>query len=237
MITSSGFSSRIKFSFNRFLSRFEQKYKVYEYELEIYLLNEWLTCEVTFLFSFSIHKDHSFFCDVCNFCLDKGLEGRYRCRPNSGYDECCICLEVMTNPVLRQNLKRRGSLCFVRFIVFRVCREHLLIIVVSVCKFRLQLYRLHFILNFYIAVKCSVICYVLSKNSDLQVNVYVLLLQKGRLLWILLESNSYISKFSFPLMPVFQTFFSRTHSVVVLSYHVHTSFTESVLIQKLKLSV
>ena len=102
---------------------------------------------MTFLFSFSIHKDHSFHCDVGNVYLDKGLEGRYRCRPNSGHDECCICLEVMTNPVLRQNLKRRGSLCFVRFIVFRVCREHLLIIVVSVCKFRLQLFRLHFIIS------------------------------------------------------------------------------------------
>ncbi|PFX25162.1 Halomucin [Stylophora pistillata] len=40
-----------------------------------------------------IYKDRSFHCDVCNVCLDKRLEGKHKCRPNSGHDECCICLE------------------------------------------------------------------------------------------------------------------------------------------------
>ena len=42
----------------------------------------------------SIHKDKSYHCDVCNVCLDKRLEGKHKCRPDSGHDECCICLEV-----------------------------------------------------------------------------------------------------------------------------------------------
>ena len=45
----------------------------------------------------SIHKDKSFHCDVCNVCLDKRLEGKHKCRPDSGHDECCICLEVGEN--------------------------------------------------------------------------------------------------------------------------------------------
>ena len=45
----------------------------------------------------SIHKDKSFHCDVCNVCLDKRLEGKHKCRPDSGHDECCICLEVRKN--------------------------------------------------------------------------------------------------------------------------------------------
>ncbi|XP_020624968.1 RING finger and CHY zinc finger domain-containing protein 1-like [Orbicella faveolata] len=40
-----------------------------------------------------IHKDKSFHCEVCNVCLDKRLEGKHKCRENSGHDECCICLE------------------------------------------------------------------------------------------------------------------------------------------------
>ena len=40
-----------------------------------------------------IHKDKSFHCDVCNVCLDKRLEGKHKCRPDSGHDECPICLE------------------------------------------------------------------------------------------------------------------------------------------------
>ncbi|XP_078373004.1 uncharacterized protein LOC144656631 isoform X2 [Oculina patagonica] len=40
-----------------------------------------------------IHKDRSFHCDVCNVCLDKRLQGKHKCRANSGHDECCICLE------------------------------------------------------------------------------------------------------------------------------------------------
>ena len=27
-------------------------------------------------------------------CLDKRLQGNHKCRPDSGHDECCICLEV-----------------------------------------------------------------------------------------------------------------------------------------------
>ena len=40
-----------------------------------------------------IFKDRSFHCDICNVCLDKRLEGKHTCRPDSGHDECCICLE------------------------------------------------------------------------------------------------------------------------------------------------
>ncbi|KAL9966923.1 hypothetical protein ACROYT_G025064 [Oculina patagonica] len=40
-----------------------------------------------------IHRDRSFHCDVCNVCLDKRLQGKHKCRPDSGHDECCICLE------------------------------------------------------------------------------------------------------------------------------------------------
>ena len=39
------------------------------------------------------HKDRNFHCDVCNVCLDKSLEGKHGCRPDSGHDECCICFE------------------------------------------------------------------------------------------------------------------------------------------------
>ena len=44
-----------------------------------------------------IHEDKSFHCEVCNVCLDKRLEGNHKCRPDSGHDECCICLEVRLN--------------------------------------------------------------------------------------------------------------------------------------------
>lgn len=40
-----------------------------------------------------INKNSSFHCDVCNVCLDKKLEGKHKCRPGSGHDECCVCLE------------------------------------------------------------------------------------------------------------------------------------------------
>ena len=60
------------------------------------ILLECLTCEEPFLFSFSVLKDHSSHCDVCNVCINNGLEGRHNRRPNSGHDVCCICLEVMT---------------------------------------------------------------------------------------------------------------------------------------------
>ena len=40
-----------------------------------------------------IHKDKSFHCDVCNVCLDIRLKNKHKCRPNSGHDECPICLE------------------------------------------------------------------------------------------------------------------------------------------------
>ena len=46
------------------------------------------------LLSLRIHQDKSFHCEVCNVCLDKRLEGNHKCRPDSGHDECCICLEV-----------------------------------------------------------------------------------------------------------------------------------------------
>ena len=44
-----------------------------------------------------IHRDKSFHCEVCNVCLDKRLQGNHKCRPDSGHDECCICLEVSFN--------------------------------------------------------------------------------------------------------------------------------------------
>ena len=47
--------------------------------------------------NFRIHQDKSFHCEVCNVCLDKRLEGNHKCRPDSGHDECCICLEVRFN--------------------------------------------------------------------------------------------------------------------------------------------
>ncbi len=40
-----------------------------------------------------IHEDKSYHCDVCNICMDKGLKGHHKCRPDSGHDECAICLE------------------------------------------------------------------------------------------------------------------------------------------------
>ena len=39
------------------------------------------------------NKDKAFHCDVCNVCLDKRIEGKHKCRPDSGHDECCVCLE------------------------------------------------------------------------------------------------------------------------------------------------
>ena len=40
-----------------------------------------------------IHKDKSFHCEVCNVCLDERLKGKHKCRPDSGHDNCGICLE------------------------------------------------------------------------------------------------------------------------------------------------
>ena len=51
---------------------------------------------VNFLCS-RLHQDKSFHCEVCNVCLDKGLEGNHKCRPDSGHYECCIFLEVSFN--------------------------------------------------------------------------------------------------------------------------------------------
>ncbi|XP_020630412.1 RING finger and CHY zinc finger domain-containing protein 1-like [Orbicella faveolata] len=48
---------------------------------------------VMFCIPLRIHKDKSFHCEVCNVCLDKRLEGKHKCRADSGHDECCICLE------------------------------------------------------------------------------------------------------------------------------------------------
>ena len=46
------------------------------------------------MFSCSIHKDKSFHCEVCNVCHDKHLQGKHKCRPDCGHNECCICLKV-----------------------------------------------------------------------------------------------------------------------------------------------
>ena len=40
-----------------------------------------------------VHKERSFHCDVCNVCMDERLLGKHKCRPDSGYDNCGICLE------------------------------------------------------------------------------------------------------------------------------------------------
>lgn len=53
-----------------------------------------LSLFVCLFFILRIHRDKSFHCDVCNVCLDKRLQGKHKCRPDSGHDECCICLEV-----------------------------------------------------------------------------------------------------------------------------------------------
>ena len=53
----------------------------------------------TFFVFNSTQKDKSFHCDVCNACLDKRLEEKHKCRPNSGHDECCVCLGVSEEPL------------------------------------------------------------------------------------------------------------------------------------------
>ena len=40
-----------------------------------------------------IHEDISFHCDVCDVCLNKRLQGRHKCRPDSKHEQCCICFE------------------------------------------------------------------------------------------------------------------------------------------------
>ena len=40
-----------------------------------------------------IDKGNSFHCDMCNVCLNIKLKGKHKCRPDSGHETCCICLE------------------------------------------------------------------------------------------------------------------------------------------------
>lgn len=40
-----------------------------------------------------VYEEKNYHCDVCNICLNKKLKGDHICRPDSGHDECCICLE------------------------------------------------------------------------------------------------------------------------------------------------
>ena len=77
--------------FSLFLECFGEIYFLYEPSevLLEYLSAKWCAC-----FCFSIFKDHSFPCDVCNVCLDKQLEGRHSCWENSGHDGCCICIYI-----------------------------------------------------------------------------------------------------------------------------------------------
>ena len=63
----------------------------------------WLNQFLPILFQSRIHQDKSFHCEVCNVCLDKRLEGNHKCRPDSGHDECCICLEVSVNEIAWEN--------------------------------------------------------------------------------------------------------------------------------------
>ena len=62
-------------------------------QLELYFMMWNNIIWLSFYFPW-IHRDKSFHCEVCNVCLDKCLEGKHECRPDSGHDECCICLEV-----------------------------------------------------------------------------------------------------------------------------------------------
>ena len=55
----------------------------------------------TFFVFNSTQKDKSFHCDVCNACLDKRLEEKHKCRLNFARDECCVCLEVSEEPLLK----------------------------------------------------------------------------------------------------------------------------------------
>ena len=64
-------------------------------------------------FLLRIHRDKSFHCDVCNVCLDKRLQGKHKCRPDSGHDECCICLEVKY--VLLLGKVSRGTYFILRY--------------------------------------------------------------------------------------------------------------------------
>ena len=59
-----------------------------------------------------IHKDRSFHCEVCNVCLDKRLQGKHKCRPDSGHDQCCICLEVKRRDTACKILQRTKQLHF-----------------------------------------------------------------------------------------------------------------------------
>ena len=38
-----------------------------------------------------VSKERSFHCDGCNICLDKRLEGKHECRPNSRHEICGFC--------------------------------------------------------------------------------------------------------------------------------------------------
>ena len=73
---------------------FSQFYLVVSFTKLIFLPLKAGHCSYYAMFSCSIHKDKFFHCDVCNVCLDKRLQGKHKCSPNSHYDECCICLEV-----------------------------------------------------------------------------------------------------------------------------------------------
>ena len=44
-----------------------------------------------------IVMDHPLNHDIskCDVCLNKRFQGKPKCIPQSGQDECCICLEVM----------------------------------------------------------------------------------------------------------------------------------------------
>ena len=65
----------------------------------IYVKRRKIYKSFTFFVFNSTHKDKSFHCDVCNVCLDKRLEGKHKCRPNFGHDECCVCLGVSEGPL------------------------------------------------------------------------------------------------------------------------------------------
>ena len=70
-----------------------------------------------------IYRDRSFHCDVCNVCLDKRLEGKHKCRPDSGHDECCICLEVTVRSRLCNFIHLQEAMIFLSGKGGKVTRE------------------------------------------------------------------------------------------------------------------
>ena len=143
-------------------------------------------------------------------CLNKGLEGNHKCRPDSGHDECCICLEVSFN-LLRLFQIAIISSSFNKCFFFKY-------------KFKPKECRRR---NRMVVDAVSVTFFLLSE----------LLLRGRRLVHI---SNATVLRYMFCKAAVAVNcnadtiVFSincRMHSVVARYYHVHTRFTKNVQLQ------